>query len=405
MSLRDTLAHSIAALERITTTLDPEPAPELYQDNEKYIRRGASSHTSTHVQEGERLIRRRASEPSLRQDSANNEKVPSLSQSNMSSSREELDDFEPKLTSKYVVEVTFNFLTVALSFVNPAIAICIIGLAADNIDWATGRGSEDSNTVDAVILGRYNHTSNTVERWDTRMSYLPVYYDTQTFAALIVAGVVCTLGGFIVGPLSVVHWRSTGRSVKLTQKKNVRPPVSLLTMHLVSKSGQTSQLKVLLACVILDIFMFLVAVIVIIFTRELFTTYNRYDRWDRYTIQAKYFDPPLPPSSLNTPHQPIDDVIRYYWSPLHYNPLNWNCRFQGHVSSSMQHRIFQLCNEGVAARNLLAVLVALQGLVLVSHSWAWWAERKVGGGIPWARQRLGSEERIVTASGERERSS
>ena len=168
--------------------------------------------------------------------------------------------------------------------------------------------------------------------------------------------------------------------------------------------NQTSQFMLLFACVILDLFMFIVAVVVIIYARELFTTYNYYDSgWDHYRLQAKYFYPPLPSPQPDDVFSLVDDVIRYYWSPLHYNPLNWNCRFQGHVSSSMQHRIFELCEEGVAARNLLAVLVALQGLVLTSHLWAFWTERKRGGRMPWIGQRLGSQEQIVPASGEGER--
>ena len=221
------MAQSIAALERLTS-LDPPLAPDIDQENEKFVDpRFASSHTTSHLRDEEGLIRRRASEPCLRH---NSEKAPSLHRSIMSSSRDE-DDFEPKLTLVYVAKVTLNFLTVALAFIIPAIGVCIIGLAADNINWATGRGSEHSNTVDAVILGQYFESNNTVERWNTRMNYMPMYYDTQTFVALIVAGVVCTLGGIVVGPLSVLHWRSIGRSVKLGAKKNVRLLISLNKKH------------------------------------------------------------------------------------------------------------------------------------------------------------------------------
>ena len=155
--------------------------------------------------------------------------------------------------------------------------------------------------------------------------------------------------------------------------------------------------------------MFVVAVVIIIYDRELFTTYQRYDLGiasDPYSIQARYLRPPLPPiktptidNSIDIPHTPIDDEIRYYESPAHYNPMNWNCRFQGHVSSSKQHRIFELCNEGVAARDLLAVLVGLQALQLLLHAWAWWAERK-GRGVLWLSQRLGSEEQVARPSSE-----
>ena len=94
---------------------------------------------------------------------------------------------------------------------------------------------------------------------------------------------------------------------------------------------------------------------------------------DPYRIQPKYFDPALPSNSSVR-----DDIIRYYESPKHYNPMNWNCRLQGHVSSSMQNRLFSLCQEGIAARGLFPALVGLQGVVLIAHVWAWFMSRKSG---------------------------
>ena len=70
--------------------------------------------------------------------------------------------------------MTFDFCTVALSFIAPAVAVCIIGLAADNIDWGTGRGTQIGNTVNAVVVGSWNATDDTVEFWDILMKYLPV---------------------------------------------------------------------------------------------------------------------------------------------------------------------------------------------------------------------------------------
>lgn len=107
--------------------------------------------------------------------------------------------------------------------------------------------------------------------------------------------------------------------------------------------------------------------------------YDRYDHpgnTDPYTIQPAYFDPPLPSNSSTR-----DETIRYYRSPEHYNPMNWNCRLQGHISSAMQSRVFGLCNEGIAARGLFPALVGLQGVVLLLHGWAWFVGRRgeVGG--------------------------
>lgn len=131
--------------------------------------------------------------------------------------------------------------------------------------------------------------------------------------------------------------------------------------------------------------MFVVSLVIIIYARDLFHPYGP----GHYgMLETKYFRP-----SLTVPGA-RDDVFRYYESPVHYNPLSWNCLAKGSVTSSMQHRLFELCNEAEAARDLVAVLVVLQGLVLTSHAWTWWTERQ-SGEMPWAAQRLGSEEQIV----------
>lgn len=161
---------------------------------------------------------------------------------------------------------------------------------------------------------------------------------------------------------------------------------------------------VLLTCVVLDAAMFITATIVLIYDIPLFTTYSRFD-WGtgHYGIKPKYFDPPLGEGHFEFPpdRKPQDDIKRVYRSPVHYNPLNWNCRLQGHVSSGQQHRIFELCNEGLAARNLLVILVGLELIVLISHGYSWWVERK-GGPNSLGRLRLGSEEQIVPPPQEEE---
>ena len=78
--------------------------------------------------------------------------------------------------------------------------------------------------------------------------------------------------------------------------------------------------------------MFLTTVIVLIYVRSLYvqnTGYNPYDQGANY-IQAKYFDPPLPANRSHeapAPYEwvPVDDEIRYYDSPVHYNPMNCEC--------------------------------------------------------------------------------
>ena len=98
---------------------------------------------------------------------------------------------------------TLSITPIVLSFLNAAVAITIIGLAADSIAWAGGRGSEESNTVYAIVIGDYGYGESTSDTWFTRMHYLPQYYDTQTFSALIAGSVICVIAGLIAGPLSI----------------------------------------------------------------------------------------------------------------------------------------------------------------------------------------------------------
>lgn len=105
-----------------------------------------------------------------------------------------------------------QILPIVLSFFNASVAVAIIGLAADNIAWAGGRGSEEANTVYAVVLGEAENGNGTyIDRWFTRMHYLPQYYDTQTFSAIVAAGAICTIVGLVAGVLSIV---SLGRKVR-----------------------------------------------------------------------------------------------------------------------------------------------------------------------------------------------
>ncbi|KAK4901648.1 hypothetical protein LTR27_001420 [Elasticomyces elasticus] len=260
--------------------------------------------------------------------------------------RQTVNDSKPRLNFRHIS-------TIVLSFLNAAIAITIIALAADSIAWAAGRGSENSETAYAVVLGPSVDGNYTYDTWFTRMHYLPQYYDTQTFSALVSAGAVSVFAGVIAGSLSIASsWKG----------RKTPPPRTIL-----------------LSCLALEALSFLASIIALIYARELYSTdpvydgdsYNNGDSSDLYRIVPKYFEPALPSNSSIR-----DDIIRYYRSPMHYNPMNWNCRFQGHISSAMQNRVFGLCQEGIVARSLFPALVGLQGVILLLHIWAWF----VGGG-------------------------
>lgn len=207
MSLKYSLSQSIAALERIAS-LDPEYVPDL-----QFAR--TAPHQGLVYQDEEKLPHTGTTQPLIH--SAYSEKVLDLDQPDMDA---QANDSSPKLTFRHVLTTTVNFLVMVFTFVIPAIAVCIIGLAADNLAWAGGRGSQASNTMEAVAFGPLPNATH-FELYRTLMLYLPEYYDTQTFAGLMVAGAACTVGGFVVAPLSAIRWSSKGQSVKLGQKKMV----------------------------------------------------------------------------------------------------------------------------------------------------------------------------------------
>lgn len=94
------------------------------------------------------------------------------------------------------------------------------------------------------------------------------------------------------------------------------------------------------------------------------------------------------------PGPPIDEggYASYYRSPLHYNPLTWNCRLERASSnrdSRWHQKVYRLCGEGIAATIIILPLLILQGGMLAAHVRAWREQRK---GRSWFQQRLGSED-------------
>ena len=352
MSLRQTLTQSIAALERIAA-LDPE-------------------HTSNYVP-----LPHDSKEPIYVYYSSSPSYIPRDEKQGLHEKRTALDppgmdEMDAKTTHRLAVGLRAASL-VGLPLLILAIAATIVGLAADNLAFVSPQ-----LIVEAYQMWVDSPTDG-LQLYNTRMYYWPDDLDTQSFIAVIAAGAICTLGGLVVGPLSIIHWRSKGRAVALSTQKH-----------------QTSHRAVLLACLILDAAMFIAAFSVLVFARDLFMTEGRYSLFGNGALDTQHFRPSLPPP------QHSDDVVRKYLGRIYpkANPLNWNCRFDGSISSPDAHeRIFHLCGEAIAARTLLAILVAFQGLLLTVHGFAWWGERK-GDGMPWTAQKLGSEERIITAAGE-----
>lgn len=173
MSLRQSLFQSIAALDRIApaeqedTLIFPDEkiaidgpsegvAPHARLDDDKFIRLGAATLSVPPY------LRRTQSSPSLRRSFG----LPEVDRSKM--------EFhgQPEITWRYAARVVRQILTIVFMFLSIAIAITIVGLAADMINWGSGRGSDEANTVTAVVLGRVDPTADHYNQWLTKINYL-----------------------------------------------------------------------------------------------------------------------------------------------------------------------------------------------------------------------------------------
>lgn len=181
MSLRDRLFQSIAALDRIAPPADVETASQFSASSEdEKIPVPDSRPASIYSQQphDEKFIRLSTSTlslppgPYLRRSRS----LPSLTESRFApeidTSKMDSPHGEPKITLRYAAQIARHILTIAFSFLSIGTAIAIIGLAADGINWGTGRGGQAANTVIAVVSGGYDAVADARNTWITKMMYL-----------------------------------------------------------------------------------------------------------------------------------------------------------------------------------------------------------------------------------------
>lgn len=175
MSLRDALFQSIANLDRIAPSFEQD-APAAYYSDEK-IPLDQTPHASSPYacREDDKFIRLSTSTVNLSPYLRRSKSLPSIRpptrHAEVDNSKMEAHG-EPKITWRHAARIARHLLTVAFSFLSMGVAIAIIGLAADNINWGSGRGSQEANTVTAVVLGTYDADNDFLMRWVTKMSYL-----------------------------------------------------------------------------------------------------------------------------------------------------------------------------------------------------------------------------------------
>ena len=351
MSLRHTLNMSIAALERIAS-LDPEPTSN-------YVPLYQISPPAANPQ-GDKQY--------------HNGKGAAVDLFGM-------DRMDATSTLRFAVwlRATRDFIVdVVLPLLIPAMAITILGLAADNLAYVS-----PDRIVDTSNLYVYNLSIPDTQIYNTRMQYWPRNLDTSAFCAIAAAGAICALGGFVVGLLSIIHWRSKHRSVAISTEKH-----------------QTSHRTVVLAGLLIQVAMFAIALSILVYARDLFASESSYSLYARNPLFTKYFQPGLPPSHSPAIPQPFenDGVIRSYLDPnMRPNPLNWNCRFEFVIygPDNAHGRVKSLFTESRAMAALFAILTGLQGVLLVVYCFAWWRVRR-SDGMPWTAQKLESKECIIS---------
>lgn len=163
MALRLKLFESIAALERIsgsaTETPPPtrdsrsSPPPPSYRDPEKPVSCSASIASSRPYEDS--LYRFSRSQYSLR--TLDTEKAPDLEEPVMEGSGMDAQA-QRRRNIMYIVNLVVEYLALVLSCLNPAIAVVVIGLCADNMEWGTGRGRYENHPLSMDMSGTSSQT-------------------------------------------------------------------------------------------------------------------------------------------------------------------------------------------------------------------------------------------------------
>lgn len=152
MALKLKLFESIAALERIAgadaesrpTAKDSRssPPPPSYREREKVASCSASIASSRPYEDS--LYRFSRSQFSLR--TLDTEKVPEGQDPVMEGT--EMDaSAQRRRNIMHIFNLVVEYFALVLAFLNPAISVVVIGLCADNMEWATGRGRYECSSL------------------------------------------------------------------------------------------------------------------------------------------------------------------------------------------------------------------------------------------------------------------
>ena len=220
---------------------------------------------------------------------------------------------------------------ITLGVLLAAMALSVLGLAADNISFVNGHQSP--SPVD-IHYTRWNETAKAQYSYWVKIDYLPSRFTLGQMDAMLAASIISVLVG---AGVAVSAWTTRGKNA--TRK-------TLILTGLASIA-------------------FAVSLAVAIYA------------WYPVMQYPIIFRNSLPyPSSFSTASNAGEGAI-VYQSPFAYTPEVWNCLLAPYVVQQGQSQRMQgLCQEAKVAKDLMIPVVLLSAALLSCLLWSWRKERQ-----------------------------
>jgi len=217
-----------------------------------------------------------------------------------------------------------------------ALALSVLGLAADNVAYVN---NHHDDTVNLHYL-RWNQTAEATYSYWVQIDYLPSRFSMTRINAMLGASVITALAAIAA---AVISWRARGEMAAKAEVtlKNKKYSASLLPIALT-------------LAIITFIISFAVAV------------YAWYPVM-KWSIDLKK-SLPLPPSVTGAKSKTVQ-----YQSPFDFVPDVWNCLVSDYaVEPAVAGRLHALCREASIAKTLMLPVVVLSAALAVVLGFSWW---------------------------------
>jgi len=220
-----------------------------------------------------------------------------------------------------------------LSLLLVALAISILGLAADNISYA----SEASRVLDVHYI-RWNSAQQAVYSYWMKMDYTPSHFSLGRMYAMVAAGVISAVVGaaVAVGSLTMRGKDKLEASVK----------------------GRKLPLPVLLLGLVLTLIAFTLNLAIAIYA------WYPVLQWSNESFRDSL---PLPATGSLATESPVR-----FQSPFEFTPDNWNCLLAPYVINPAESRKLEsLCQEATVAKALMMPMMIFSAALLICLVWTW----------------------------------